>query len=198
MAHRPRRRPGDRHNRAETLGSSVTRLTKPIFGGRGLADGAIAREWTTIVGEMIARHSRPDRISYPNRERANGLLHLRVDHSAMATELQHLEPQLLERINGYFGFKAVAKMRFIHGPITDKFTDKTAGAPANSAKDPPPASAKVAAEVAGVDDPELRDALKRLGNAVAQGTDPGTAQGTTPGAPPGTPPGTPSSTDEPD
>ena len=69
---------------------------------------------------MIAKHSRPDRISYANRERHSGLLHLRVDHSAMATELQHLEPQLLERINGYFGFKAVAKMRFIHGPLTDQ------------------------------------------------------------------------------
>ena len=112
-----RSRFGDRRNRTETLGMTVSRLTKPIFGNRGLADGTVAKEWCQIVGPMIAKHSRPDRISYANRERHSGLLHLRVDHSAMATELQHLEPQLLERINGYFGFKAVAKMRFIHGPL---------------------------------------------------------------------------------
>ena len=159
-AYRPR--PGDRRNRAETLGTTVSRLTKPIFGKRGLADGAIAKEWTNIVGPMIAEHSQPDRISYAGRERKEGLLHLRVDHSAMATELQHLEPQLLERINGYFGYKAVARMRFIHGPITEARKDV-----ARPATKTPPDSPKATAAVRTVDDPELREALKRLGDAVA-------------------------------
>lgn len=160
-AYRPR--PGDRRKRAETLGSSVSRLTKPIFGRRGLADGAIARQWTSIVGPMIAKHSQPDRITYPNRERNNGILHLRVDHSAMATELQHLEPQLMERINGYFGFKAVGRMRFIHGPLA-----RPAEEPARQASPDPAQNALVAREVSVVDDPELREALNRLGNAVHQ------------------------------
>ena len=164
-AYRPR--PGDRHNRAETLGSSVSRLTKPIFGKRGLADGAIAREWANIVGPMIAKHSQPDRISYANRERNNGILHLRVDHSAMATELQHLEPQLMERINGYFGFKAVGRMRFIHGPLA-RATEE----PAREAAETPAQSVQVASEVSAVDDPELREALNRLGNAVHHDTKP--------------------------
>lgn len=163
---RPRKyRPIQRRNRAETLGASVSRLTKPIFGRRGLADGAIAREWANIVGPMIAQHSQPDRISYRGRDRKEGVLHLRVDHSAMATELQHLEPQLLERINGYFGYKAVARMRFIHGPITVR-PDDTPRPPTK----PPAESPAVAATVAGIDDPDLRAALQRLGDAMADGT----------------------------
>jgi len=164
MAMTPRKRPGDRHNRVETLGSSVAQLTKPVFGKRGLADGAIAREWATIVGVLIAKHSQPDRITYPGREKRDGLLHLKVDHSAMATELQHLEPQLLERINSYFGFKAVARLRFVHGPI-DKLDDKHDEV--RPPKPPPPKSEKVEAEVDFIEDPELRAALQRLGNAVA-------------------------------
>ena len=157
-----RSRFGDRRNRTETLGMTVSRLTKPIFANRGLADGTVAKEWCQIVGPMIAKHSRPDRISYANRERHSGLLHLRVDHSAMATELQHLEPQLLERINGYFGFKAVAKMRFIHGPLKD-----TPAAEASASPRPqPPQNPAVAQEVTTVEDPKLREALTRLGNAV--------------------------------
>ncbi|MEK9725944.1 MAG: DUF721 domain-containing protein [Rhodospirillaceae bacterium] len=155
-------RPVTRRNRTETIGASVSRLTKPIFGKRGLADGAVAREWGNIVGPMIARHSQPDRITYANRERTEGLLHLRVDHSALATELQHLEPQLLERINGYFGFKAVARMRFVHGPITAQQPD--GDTPVRTP--PPPASAAVARTVAAIDDPDLRAALQRLGDAV--------------------------------
>jgi hypothetical protein len=159
-AYRPR--PSNRRNRAETLGTTVSRLTKPIFGKRGLADGTVAKEWSQIVGPIIAKHSRPDRITYANRERHSGLLHLRVDHSAMATELQHLEPQLLERINGYFGFKAVAKMRYIHGPLADVPAANTAAAP----RPAPPQNPIVAQEVTTIADPELREALNRLGNAV--------------------------------
>ena len=154
--------PGDRRNRAETLGTAVSRLTKPIFGKRGLADGTVAKEWGQIVGPMVARHSRPDRITYANRERHSGLLHLRVDHSAMATELQHLEPQLLERINGYFGFRAVAKMRFIHGPLANTSAADTNTPPLTE----PPQNPTVAKEVKTIDDPDLREALNRLGNAV--------------------------------
>ena len=157
-----RSRPGERRNRTETLGTTVSRLTKSIFGNRGLADGTVAKEWCQIVGPMIAKHSRPDRITYANRERHSGLLHLRVDHSAMATELQHLEPQLLERINGYFGFKAVAKMRFIHGPLTDQPAAEASAAPRLE----PPQNPAVAQEVTTVEDPKLREALTRLGNAV--------------------------------
>ena len=159
-AYRPR--PGDRRRQTETLGMTVSRLTKPIFGNRGLADGTVAKEWCQIVGPMIAKHSRPDRITFANRERHSGLLHLRVDHSAMATELQHLEPQLLERINGYFGFKVVAKMRFIHGPLADTPVGHTSAAPLSE----PPQNPKVAEEVTTIEDPDLREALNRLGNAV--------------------------------
>ncbi len=161
-AYRPRY--GDRRNRAESLGSTISRLTKPFFVRRGLADGKIAREWTEIVGPMIARHSQPDRITYQNSKRQNGLLHLRVDHSAMATELQHLEPLLLERINRYFGFKAVAKMRFIHGPLSKTPFDKRA-IKTRQAKTQNPA---INEAVKRITDQELRDALNRLSNAVYQ------------------------------
>ncbi|MDD9878636.1 MAG: DUF721 domain-containing protein [Magnetovibrio sp.] len=166
MSRKPRKRFPDRASRTETLATTVSRLTKRVYGRRGLADGAIAQEWPSIVGELIAKHSQPDRITYPSRrERIDGLLHLRVDHSAMATELQHLEPQLLERINGYFGYKAVGRLKFIHGPIADRAqapVEPPARPPSEPAEDP-----RVDERVAEIEDPELRDALKRLGNAVA-------------------------------
>ena len=153
-----------RKNKTEGLSAVLSRITRPLFGKRGLADGAIAREWTQIVGPMIALHSQPERLSFKNRERHHGLLHLRVDHSAMATELQHLETQLLERINGYFGYKAVAKMRFIHGPLAETpFQHKS-----SSSAPTPKQNSIVTDTVKCIEDPELRDSLNRLGNAVHQ------------------------------
>ena len=161
-AHRPL--PTGRKNKTEGLSTILSRITKPLFGKRGLADGAIAREWTQIVGPMIALHSQPERLSFKNRERHNGLLHLRVDHSAMATELQHLETQLLERINGYFGYKAVAKMRFIHGPLAETPIQYKTSPSAPT----PEQNSDVANTVNCIEDQELRDSLNRLGNAVHQ------------------------------
>ena len=157
-----RSRYADRINRVEALSLTLSRLTKPLFGKRGLSDGAIAREWDQIVGPMIADHSQPERITYQKSEGCSGLLHLRVDHSAMATELQHLEPQLLERINGYFGFKAVSKMHFIHGPVNKTCGNNTVSQYPTA----PEQNSFVAEAVNNIRDDDLRGALNRLGNAV--------------------------------
>jgi hypothetical protein len=156
-----------RRNRIEPVASAVARITKPVFGRRGLADGVIARDWAAIVGEVIARHSQPDRITYPGRERTGGLLHLRVDNSAMATQLQHLEPQLVERINAHFGYRAVAKLRYLHAPLPAP----TLGGRAKRAPHEPTAASRKAldATLAGVDDPDLLAALERLGRAIDAG-----------------------------
>ncbi len=151
-----------RRNRAESLADTVSRVTKPLFGRRGLADGAIVREWQNIVGETIAAHCQPDRVSYARQSRSEGLLHLRVGHSAMATELQHLEPQLVERINDHFGYRAVARLRFIHGPLPERTTRKPLGEPELTESE----ERTLVQTLDGIDDPDLRDALARLGRAV--------------------------------
>ena len=168
MAQQPRypsRKPTTRRNRTEPLGNSIGRLTKPVFGRRGLADGTIARDWQAIVGDAIAKHSQPEKITYASRERTGGLLHLKVDNSAMATQLQHLEPQLLERINGHFGYRAVGRLRLIHGPLPDPVIS------ARQAQTPEPSPERqrqLAQTLEGIDDPELREALEKLGRALPE------------------------------
>jgi hypothetical protein len=153
----------DRRNRTEHLGKSVGRLTKPLFGRRGMADGSIIHDWPAIAGTAIAMHSQPEKVTYPSRERTGGLLHLRVDNSAMATQLQHLEPQLLERINSHFGYRAVARLRFIHGPLPKPaIITRTAKTHTPS----PERKRELAQTLDSVDDPDLRRALEKLGEAL--------------------------------
>lgn len=144
------------------LAASLASTTKTIFGKRGFADGAILRDWATIAGEHLARHSQPEQIAYPKGGGDGGALHLRIDSGAMATELQHLQPLLIERINGYFGFKAVDRVKITQGPLPDR-DDKPAWSPRTLE----------AGEVSGlaeslmdVDDEDLRNALQTLGRAV--------------------------------
>ena len=77
-------------------------------------------------------------------------------------ELQHLAPQLIERINGYFGYAAVARLQIIQGPLPH------AAPPARR----PPAALDAARQRAlnkrleSIGDDPLRQALERLGRAV--------------------------------
>ena len=154
-----------RRSRIEPLSKCVGRLTTPMFGKRGLADGTIARDWPAIAGDAIAAHSQPEKITYAGRERTGGLLHLRIDNSAMATQLQHLEPQFLERINGHFGYRAVARLRFLHGPLPKA---------ALSPRQPKSSTLSVkhlrrlSDTLDGIKDPELRQALEQLGRVLPE------------------------------
>ena len=48
---------------------------------------------------------------------------------AMALELQHQTPMLLERINSYFGYRAVAQLRLVQGSLRRHPQRKTAKLP---------------------------------------------------------------------
>lgn len=152
-------RPGPR-----ALGEAVAALTRPIIGKRGFVRGGLVAEWETIVGRRLAASSLPERVSYPPKQSRGGTLHLRVASGSLAMELQHLEPQLIEKINGYVGYDAIARVRLVQGPVPQ--------APRRAARPVPPPplgeeeEAALARRLDGVGDGELRAALEALGRAV--------------------------------
>lgn len=152
-----------RRSGMRAIGATVDGLTKPLFEERGFRDAALLNQWETIAGHVLAEHTSPGKISYPGGQRRDGTLHLTVSSSALAIELQHLEPQLLERVNTYFGYKAVARLRIVQGPLPQRRD--------NTSKPAPPLSTEKEAElterVAKVADEELRTALRNLGVAIA-------------------------------
>ena len=144
------------------IAGAVARVTRPIFGKRGFADGAIVRDWPAVVGPHIAAHTSPDKVVFPAGRRLEGTLQMRVDSGGLALELQHLEPLLVERINAYFGYRAVGRVRLVQGPL-----------PAKPAPPPPTLAALDATEeedlartLSGVKEEALRRALEGLGRAV--------------------------------
>lgn len=136
------------------------RVTQPVFGRHGFAGGALVVDWPAIVGSAVASHTLPVRIRFPPKERSDGTLVVKVDSGAFALEVQHLEPLILDRINGYFGWKAVARLKLAQGPLPEPRTRKAVPPPAGS---PPPSAMAALAEV---EDPELREALARLGRRL--------------------------------
>jgi hypothetical protein len=149
------------HYGLRALGETVSAVAGPMLGRRGFAGSRVAAEWASIVGEHLAARSLPERVVRAPGGQGGGTLHVRIASGALAVELQHLEPLIVERINTYFGYQAVARLKLVHGPIPDRRIDR---APPHALA--PADEATIEGLAAGIEDPSLREALRDLGNRL--------------------------------
>lgn len=152
------------------LAATVGALAKKTIGKRGFAEAGLITGWEGIVGRELAASCWPDRLSFPPGRRDGGTLRIRVT-GGFALELQHMEPQLLERINGHFGYRAIERIAMIHAPPGKRPSPARREA-GNKTATPPDPKARTAIEsaLAAVDDPDIRAVLARLGRAVISDT----------------------------
>jgi hypothetical protein len=143
------------------VGAELTRLTGPILGKQGLGEAKLLSEWAAIVGATLAGNCWPVKLSFPRGQRQEGVLRLRVA-PGVAVEIQHREPVIIERINGYFGYRAVARLAIVQGP--PPLCSELPPAPPRPLQ--PSELAALEERLEGISDPALREALARLGSAI--------------------------------
>jgi hypothetical protein len=155
---------------ARPIGAYAARALDPAARARGFATTALLSEWPALVGAELAQFTMPDRVVWPKRRDEAGdatphqghrvegaILVLRVE-GPRAIEVQHRSGQILERVNAYFGYRAVAELRILQAPVTRKSPQSTAPAPpVDPGALPPDAEIK---------DGNLRAALLHLGSAA--------------------------------
>lgn len=142
-----------------SLAATLPPITAPIFKTRGFSEAGILTDWPAIVGEMLGRRTAPERIAFPRNDRRGGTLHVTCE-SAFAPELQHLAPQVIERINGYFGYPAVARIKILHGRVAQR------SKPVKKPPLPVKGTAEAAVPYQDDDADPLASALARLGAAI--------------------------------
>ncbi|HEY4162912.1 MAG TPA: DciA family protein [Dongiaceae bacterium] len=172
-------KPEKRRNAPTRISAELPSLTKMAFrktlGGRGFAEAGLITEWAAIVGADVARMSQPVHLAFPRGERKGGVLTIQCGGAA-ALEMQHLKPQILERINSHFGYTAIADLRFRQGSVaprgkTSQGTksgnrSKSAGGPPDSRPITAEDKAAVAAALRGVPEGGIKASLERIGLAV--------------------------------
>jgi hypothetical protein len=149
----------ERRGRMQTVGAVLPRIAGKALGKQGLGEAQLVQHWAEIVGERLAKSTSPGKLSFTRGARRDGTLKLRVE-PGIALEIQHGEPVLLERINGFFGYRAVARL--------------TLQQTLQPREEPPPRLRRLddgetealAERVAQVGDEDLRAALQRLGAAI--------------------------------
>lgn len=145
------------------LGDVLPKAASRTMRRRGFAQSAVLTRWREIVGEVIAASSCPERLIFPRGNNEGANLKVRVA-GGLALELQHLEPVVVERINRFFGYRAVANISLVQGPLPK--ADKPEPEPRRELSDAE--VAEVDAMVAAAGDENLREALRSLGRAMRQ------------------------------
>lgn len=150
-----------------SVSKTIMPLAKQLLGAKGMLEMEILSDWTAIVGEELAQYSLPQKISFRKDERSNGTLELLVLSGAFALEIQHRESQILNKINAYFGYDAVAKLKIIQNSCPENFlfTKK----PIDNVKKNLVSSEEhnyITEIIKDVDNNELRRHLEILGEAV--------------------------------
>lgn len=163
MAERGKGKSGDGRTRSvRAVSDMVPGVGRAAFRRFGFVESAVVQRWSEIVGETYARHSAPDSIRFPAGKRAGGTLTV-VCEGAFAPTLTHVEPQLIERVNRFFGYAAVARIAIRHGELPRRRKPKAEPPPAPIAPD-------VGATLRAVEDPGLRATLESLARRIGATT----------------------------
>ncbi|HEX6959326.1 MAG TPA: DciA family protein [Ferrovibrio sp.] len=164
MSNPPKRRdPAQRFNAPKALGAALHRLTGPVVKQRGAALADILSHWEAIAGPMLYQETQPERLIYAAGAGHAATLEIAVS-PAFALELQHLAPFVVEKVNGYFGYRAIAGLRLKQKPIHR--AESPAPPPRASRPLSSEAAARLAAMLAGIEDRGLRQALENLGRSI--------------------------------
>ena len=130
----------------------------------GFVQSSVVSRWAEIVGARYAEVSAPESIRFPAGKRSDGTLTLTVA-GAHAPMMQHITPAIMERVNLFFGYQAVAKIVIRQGAMA-------APKPRTAPPSLRPMPAELGDSLRDIADPELRECLSALAGAVAASSGP--------------------------
>jgi hypothetical protein len=156
--HRP-----NKSSKPRPLADLLRDCLNETFAKQGFASAELVTRWTDIVGPEIAAHAEPLKIQWPRGEREAAepaTLVLRVE-GPTALEIQHLAGVIIERVNRFFGWHAIARIALRQAPLARR-------EPKTAVPLDPATMQSIAASLPNIADNDLRQALARLGAAVEQ------------------------------
>ena len=166
---KPRRKPGTPYERprgqgARAIADLMPEVGRTAFRRFGFVQSSVVTRWPEIVGAAHARHCAPESIRFPPGEKSGGILQLVVS-PGHAPIIQHVIPEIIERVNRFFGYNAVAKAKMRQGTV-----HPSSATPERTRTAPPslrPIPMELGDSLRDIGDPELRTVLESLARSLA-------------------------------
>lgn len=143
------------------IGELMPEIGRTAFRRFGFVQSSVVTRWPEIVGPRHARVCSPEAIRFPPGEKSEGILQL-VVVPAHAPLIQQVTPEIMERVNRFFGYKAVARVKLRQGAVKPPEGNRPAK--------PPPSLKPIPMELGDslrdIGDPELRTVLESLARSL--------------------------------
>lgn len=154
---------------ARVLSELVGKAVEPVCRKRGFATADLLACWPDIVGERYGSRVLPDKIIWPRRADIPGdegrpepaTLVVHTD-GATALLLSHELPTVINRINTFFGWSAIARIRIVQRPVHIKPQQQRPPLRELTRNE----QVRLETSLEGVEHKGLRDALLKLGSQV--------------------------------
>lgn len=169
---KPRARPYERPcgGPARAVADLVPQIGRTAFRKFGFVQSSVVIRWEEIVGPRHAQICAPESIRFPGGpargEKRAGTLNLVVE-PAHAPLIQHVIPEIIARVNRFFGYEAVASVRMRQGAVQPAHAES----PPREAPTLRPIPLELGESLRDIGDAELRTVLESLARSLARGED---------------------------
>jgi len=149
-----------RGGNARAISDLMPDIGRAAFRRFGFVQSSVVTRWQEIVGEQYATISCPETIRFPMGQKSSGVLELTVE-GAHATLMQHVIPEIIERVNRFFGYGAINRVKIRQGHVSKSDIP--------AAKAPPklrPVPMELGENLRDIADPELQAVLESLAQTL--------------------------------
>ena len=160
-AGKARRYERPRGGQARAISELMPEIGRTAFRRFGFVQSSVVTRWPEIVGASHARICAPESIRFPPGEKSEGIMQL-VVVPAHAPMIQHVIPEIIERVNRFFGYKAVSRVKIRQGAVKTPSASEPRTAPPSLK----PVPMELGDSLRDIGDPELRAVLESLARSM--------------------------------
>ena len=157
----PRTYERPRGGAAKPIADLMPQIGRTAFRRFGFVQSSVVSRWPEIVGEAHAKVCAPEMIRFPPGEKSDGIMEL-VVIPAHAPLIQHVIPEIMERVNRFFGYRAVARIKLRQGAVKPPQASQRVVAPPSLK----PIPMELGESLRDIGDPELRTVLESLARTL--------------------------------
>ncbi len=155
-----------RGGQPRAIGDLMPQIGRVAFRRFGFIQSSVVTRWPEIVGEVHARACAPEAIRFPPGEKSDGILQL-VVKPAHAPLIHQVIPEIIERVNRFFGYSAVARVKMRQGVVKAPDAQKRPASPPSLK----PIPMELGDSLRDIGDAELRTVLESLARSLGSKED---------------------------
>ena len=94
------------------VGKSLPKIIDKNIKERNFVEITLIKQWKEIIGQDIAKYCWPIKIVFSDIKNSNGIIFLKTKRGR-SMEIEFKNDEIIEKLNQYFGYKAINKISVV-------------------------------------------------------------------------------------